>query len=158
MCLDVIGMPVRAVRRVRHHDIGTLLAEVAGDARRGLIDRCGMEGAGILIAGRTGHPGVAVSEELLPVDAENLARSHQFRSADLAETRPDGSGIHVVNVAFLTSSCGEQDDANAVVMSTQHDTARRDAFIVGMRVNEEQCGHPETACAPAIDAGRWPKG
>ena len=143
--LDMVRVPVRAVRGVGHDCIGSLLAEVRGNTLRHLVQWRRSEGARIPVARGPCHPRVAVAEELLPVDTEDRARSHQLGGAHLAKSRPDSRRIHVVNVPLLASRRGEQDDADALVVRAQHDAARRDALIVGMRVNEQQCCHADIA-------------
>jgi hypothetical protein len=144
MGLDVIRVPVRAVRRVGDHDIRPLLAEHGGHPAGGVVQRRCVERARIVVARRPGHPGVAVSEELLPVDTEDLARAHEFSGPHGCESRAHRGGVHVVDIALLATRGRQQDDTLSFVMRAQHDAARRDAFIVGVCVNEQQCGHAES--------------
>jgi hypothetical protein len=110
---------------------------------RGFGERRGMKGAGVVVAPRACHTRIAVPEKHLPVDAKDLARPHELRRPHLTEPWAHLCRVHVVDVALLAARCSEQDDADALVMSTQHDSARRDAFIVGVCVNEQKRGHAE---------------
>jgi hypothetical protein len=104
---------------------------------------CSVERARVVVARRAGHPGIAVPEESLPIDAQDLAGAHELPGPDLAESWAHRRCVHVVDIAFLTPSCGEQNDTDTVVMGAEHESTRRDALIVGMRVNEQKSGHAE---------------
>src|SRR5262249_42503158 len=97
----------------------------------------------VLIAGLARHTRVAVAQELEPVHAKDLARATQLLRPDLAQARPDRGLVHVVDLALFPSGAGHQHHPVAVQVGPQHDSARRDALVVGMGMNQEQrCHYP----------------
>ena len=107
------------------------------------MQRGGMERARIVVARRARHAGIAVAEELLSVDAEDLARA---RSSSV-RTSPRRGRATAASMLWMSPSSPRVAVSSTtrmtVVMGAQDDAARRDALIVGMRVDEKQRGHAE---------------
>jgi len=56
-------------------------------------------------------PEVAVAQEFVPVDAEDLAGLLQLGGAHLGQPRPNGCLVHVVDLALLAARGGDEHHA-----------------------------------------------
>src|SRR5438445_4047620 len=139
--LDVIGVSVNAVLRIRDDDVRALLADEYRELRRRVLELGLMERAWVLVVRAVDHSRVSIAEELQPVDFEDFRRGFQLLGPDLAQARPGRRLVHVVDLAHLAARGRDEDDAMAVRLRFQHHPARRDCLVVRMRVHEQQGCH-----------------
>ena len=83
--LDVVGVAVAAVLVVGGEDIGVLVVEDGGQARRGLVDVGLPEARRVVVGGLARHPRVPVAEVLVARHPEDLAGGGQLDGAALGQ-------------------------------------------------------------------------
>src|SRR5438445_5124107 len=138
MGLDVVGVSVDAVFRVRHHDLRLLLAQDRRQLGGCLRERCLVKRGGIFVVGGPDHARVAIAKELTAVDAEDPGGILELFRAHLRQVRARGFLVHIVDLAHLAASRRDEHDAMTVFVRLHHRAACRDRFVIRMRMNEEQ--------------------
>src|SRR4029077_5522783 len=96
--LYVVGVAINAVLAVRDDHVRPLLTHEDREPARCFVELGLMKGARVPVVRGVDHARVAVAQELLAVDAEDLVRGAQFPGADLAESRPGFRLVHVVDL------------------------------------------------------------
>jgi hypothetical protein len=157
--LDVVGMPVEAVRVVRDQHLRAGLPDDLEEQPRRLVEVGPPERARVVVRGQAHHAGVAeaagAAEEPVIGDAERGARDRQLADA----VAPELVGLvggqlrqrRDVDLALFPERAGDERHSGAGGRVERHGRAGPDRLVVGMGVHEENAA---TSLDARIGAGR----
>ncbi len=134
--LDVVGVAVVAVLVVDGEHVGSFVDEKARETRRGLVEVGAPERIGVVVGGFSRHTRIAVAEKLDAVDAEHCSCGVQLGDPAVDERLAFRQHIWR-EFAELAARGRNEDHAVAVALGARHRTTRRDRFVVGVCMKED---------------------
>ncbi len=173
----VVGMAVAAVRAVGEDEVRVHRLDDGGDAggdvvrvrRAERIRRHRRGGVGVpvlaphharVLEAAGGEPGRGLGSGLAQVrvlgDPQRLQRGRELLLAVRGQARPvalEAGQLLADDLTALAPGRGEEDDARTRAHQVGHRAARRDRFVVGMGVDEEDGGGRQRRISPASCAG-----
>ena len=110
-----------------------------GEPLGGLVDVGARERSRRVVRRLAGHAGVAVAEELDPVDAEDLGRPRAARRRGGRRAVSPGASASGAYSPSSPRVADDEHDAVTLALGARHRAAGRDRLVVGMGVEENEC-------------------